>query len=146
MRIDVSVLIWTIINFLLLMVLLNFTLFRPLRTFMAKRQQEIDAGVAAGKAAQEALADQKARQAEALAQRNQAVTQARQAGANARIAQREQAEVQANRDAEQRREAFLESLSQEETALAAALEGETQAWVDLLAEKLSHRQGEEAGA
>ena len=43
--INVSELIWTVINFLLLLFLLNRFLFKPVTTFMADRQARIDAGL-----------------------------------------------------------------------------------------------------
>ncbi len=43
--INVSELIWTVINFLLLVFLLNRFLYKPLVTFMEDRQARIDAGL-----------------------------------------------------------------------------------------------------
>ena len=143
MSIDFSVLIWTIITFLLLMVLLHFTLFRPLRSFMAKRQQEIDAGVEAGEQAQEALEAQKTRQQAELAEQALLIDRVRQENAGSLTAFREQAQTQAIRDAEQQREVFQARLAREEEALAAGLEQDTEGWVALLAEKLFAHKPEE---
>lgn len=41
MQIDISVLIWTLINFILLMFLLNTLLFKPLLRFMADREKRL---------------------------------------------------------------------------------------------------------
>lgn len=136
MSIDFSVLIWTIITFLLLIVLLNFTLYKPLRSFMAKRQQEIDQGVAAGKEAQALLDAQKAQQAEELNQSSQGVLQAKQEQAAAMLRVREEAETMANRQAEIRREDFLARLDQEEADLTAALEADLEPWLALLTQKV----------
>ena len=43
--INISELIWTVINFILLFVLLNRFLYKPLITFMSDRQARIDAGL-----------------------------------------------------------------------------------------------------
>ena len=136
MSIDFSVLIWTIITFLLLIVLLNFTLYKPLRSFMAKRQQEIDEGVAAGKEAQALLNAQKAQQTQALDESAQGITQARQEQAASMLRVREEAETEANRQAEARREDFLACLDQEEADLSAALEADLKPWLALLAKKI----------
>ena len=136
MSIDFSVLIWTILSFLLLLVLLNFTLYKPLRSFMAKRQQEIDEGVAAGKQAQALLDAQKDRQDAELAQSSLVAAKAKQDQAAALVHAREEAEIEANRSAEARREAYLTRLDQEEAELTAALEADIDTWVALLARKL----------
>ena len=136
MSIDFSVLIWTILSFLLLIVLLNFTLYKPLRSFMAKRQQEIDEGIAAGAEARALLEADKDRQDAELAQSSLAVSKARQDQAAALVRVREEAEVEANRLAEARREAYLAQLDQEEAELTAALEADLDTWVALLAQRL----------
>lgn len=143
MSIDFSVLIWTILSFLLLLVLLNFTLYKPLRSFMAKRQQEIDEGVAAGKQAQALLDAQKDRQDAELAQSSLAAAKAKQDQAAALVHVREEAEIEANRSAEARREAYLTRLDQEEAELTAALEADIDTWVALLARKLDLAGAEE---
>ena len=43
--INISELIWTVINFFLLMFLLNRFLYKPVISFMEKRQARIDAGL-----------------------------------------------------------------------------------------------------
>ena len=45
--INISELFWTVINFFLLLFLLNRFLFKPVTTFMANRQARIDAGLQA---------------------------------------------------------------------------------------------------
>ena len=56
MQIDPSTLILTIINFVVLMVLLNRFLFKPVLTHMADRQRRIDAGLSAGQQSLDELA------------------------------------------------------------------------------------------
>ena len=54
MSIDLSVFIWTIINFVVLMVLLNFVLFKPIHKILDERKERINSGLAAGEEARAA--------------------------------------------------------------------------------------------
>ena len=67
MRIDPSTVVWVIINFVILALLLNRFLFKPLLTFMRERQEKIDAGLAAGQRAQSDLEQKQAELADRLA-------------------------------------------------------------------------------
>ena len=70
MSIDLSVFIWTIINFVVLMVLLNFVLFKPIHKILDERKERINSGLAAGEEARAAkLANDKRLQAEVDASR-----------------------------------------------------------------------------
>lgn len=51
MSLDLSVIVWTILTFGVLMLVLNRFLFRPVRAFMQQRQERIDRGLAAAQAA-----------------------------------------------------------------------------------------------
>lgn len=66
MTIQLSVVIWTVICFCLLMLILNRLLFRPLLKFMDARQEKIDLAAQKRKADEEALAKAEL----ALAERN----------------------------------------------------------------------------
>ena len=68
MSLDPSTLVWMIINFLLLMILLNHFLFKPMLSFMKQRQDKIDAGLQAGEQARQLLADKETELALALTQ------------------------------------------------------------------------------
>lgn len=57
LQISVPEFIWTIINFFLLMFLLKKFLYDPILKFMDKRQADIDAGIAEGKQAEIAMAE-----------------------------------------------------------------------------------------
>ncbi len=57
LQISVPEFIWTIINFFLLMFLLKTFLYKPVLGFMDKRQAAIDEGIAKGKEAERALAE-----------------------------------------------------------------------------------------
>jgi F0F1-type ATP synthase membrane subunit b/b' len=55
MSIDISLLVWTIFNFFVLMLLLNHFLYKPLLNFMRERGQRIEAGIEAGHLSQQQL-------------------------------------------------------------------------------------------
>ena len=58
LSINISELIWTIINFFLLLFVLKYLLFRPIVRFMDERQARIDAGLEAERSAKAALDEQ----------------------------------------------------------------------------------------
>lgn len=64
LSINISELIWTVINFLLLLFLLRRFLYRPICEFMDARQARIDEGLNKERAAQDALRAEDARQDE----------------------------------------------------------------------------------
>lgn len=68
LAISIPEFIWTIINFFLLLFLLNQFLYKPVLKFMDERQARIDAGLAQGKEAEKAMTESKAGFAEELAQ------------------------------------------------------------------------------
>lgn len=76
MTIQPSVIVWTVVNFLLLLFVLNRFLFKPMLTLMHRRDEKIRAGIEAGAAAQKALNDQ---QEKFPAERSARYTAARQA-------------------------------------------------------------------
>ena len=72
-QIFVSELIWTVINFFLLMFLLKRFLFKPVLRFMGERQAKIDAKIAEERNAEESLAENRERlQAEEAKAREEA--------------------------------------------------------------------------
>ena len=64
LSINISELIWTIVNFILLLFLLRHFLYRPICDFMDARQEKIDAKLSLERQAQEALKAEEARQEE----------------------------------------------------------------------------------
>ena len=75
LSINISELIWTIINFFLLYVLLKRFLFDPVGRLLDERQAKIDAGLDAEKQAQAAVDENRARlEAEKTASRREAST------------------------------------------------------------------------
>lgn len=70
MSIDLSVFLWTIINFVVLMVLLNIFLFKPIHKILDERKERINSGLAAGEEARKAkIANDERLQAEVDANR-----------------------------------------------------------------------------
>lgn len=69
MGLQLSVVIWTVVNFLLLMLLLNKLLFKPVLTFMYERQRRIEEGVLQGENAKKAQKEQRKGLQEALSER-----------------------------------------------------------------------------
>ena len=134
LSINISELIWTVINFFLLFFLLRHFLYKPLCAHMDARQARIDAGLAEEKAAKDALAAEDARleqekqaareDAQALLQQTETQAEAaraeglRQAKQTAREAEQQQRE---RMQAQQRQEASL--LTSAEPALAQLLAG-----------------------
>ncbi len=140
--INLSELVWTIINFFLLLLLLKRFLYTPILRFMAERQARIDAGLEAQRAAREsireqeqALAAQKAdsrEQAKRLAQsaaeaagerREQSLREAREAAGQTRIRETQRLEAQRAEETERLRQAGPELAE----LLARRLLGEEQA-------------------
>lgn len=76
MSIQPSVIFWTVVSFLLLLVLLNRFLFKPLLTLMHDRDAKIAAGIAAGETARQALAEAQEQYAVAQAARRAAAVEA----------------------------------------------------------------------
>lgn len=136
MQIDPSTLIFTIINFVVLMVLLNRFLFKPVLTHMADRQRRIDAGLSAGQQSLDELAQiQRTLQEEAKAQR--ALLQ-QQGDERLRLAQDEAASQREAHGVELRRrrdEAIL-ALRDEQVDLSHELSLELPSIIDRLNQKI----------
>ena len=66
MSIDVSVVIWTILGFLVLMVLLERILYRPILEILDRRREKIAAGLAAQRQAEHALEERRTQHARDL--------------------------------------------------------------------------------
>ena len=127
--INVSDLIWTIINFLLLCLLLNHFLYKPVLRFMDDRQARMDAKLAVKKEAEAAAAENDARlQAEKEKSRDEAKRILSQADADseqlhaAAMVQARADAVQGRKDAEAdleaRREKTEEKLGEAAPELA----------------------------
>lgn len=132
LSINISELIWTVINFLLLLILLRRFLYSPVCRFMDARQARIDEGLEKERAAQDALHAEEARQdeeqlaarAQARAMLQQAEAQTAEESAQALLTAREEVRT-ADEHARERLQADSrreeESLAAAEPALAALL-------------------------
>jgi len=137
MQIDPSTLIWTIINFLLLMVLLNRFLFKPLTKFMQERQRRIDAGLQAGRESAARLEDtQKAFLEQQQAQRITAQRQTEDALRGARDMNRRQREEH-DTALRGQREAALAILREEQEQITQELYGDIPRMIDQLNDRIN---------
>ena len=131
LSINISELVWTIINFFLLFFLLKRFLFDPMCRFMDARQAKIDAGLDAERAAQgelseneRAMAEQKAetrRQAAALLNEAEARDAERAAAAYAEARDKAAQLQESGRAALQERHAREEKALEDRTPELAAL-------------------------
>ncbi len=143
MSIDFSVLIWTVINFLITMVLLNLLLYRPLRSFMRSRDEQIKEGIAAGKAARDALEAQM-RDYEAQLQNLSAQLQLAEIDMqNAVAVVQEQAFERAEAEAAAERERLKAEMQIEEAELMQHLDAATPQMLAFLARQLGAGHEEE---
>lgn len=105
MSLDLSVIVWTILTFGVLMLVLNRFLFRPVRAFMQQRQERIDRGLAAAQAA----GDKRRKLEEQLQEERQQAFQARRRAAEEETLRRKKETLrkleQARSEAESRRAA-----------------------------------------
>jgi F-type H+-transporting ATPase subunit b len=70
LEISIPTLIWTVINFFLLLFLLNKFLFKPVMKFVDQRNEKIKAGIQEGKDAEKLLAETQGKLKEELAEAN----------------------------------------------------------------------------
>lgn len=132
MSIDLSVFIWTIINFVVLMVLLNFILFKPIHKILDERKERINSGLAAGEEARAAkLANDKRLQEEVDANR----ANARKLLENAKNkADAEQTAMLRNAQVEAAaiRKANIAKISEEEKLAVKQIDGQMDSLVSIL--------------
>ena len=116
--INISELIWTVINFFLLLVLLKRFLYTPILRFTAERQARIDAGLEAERAAQAQLRENEERLAEKKAESRQEAKRIMQSVEEAAAERREEALRQAREAADEgrKREADRLELQRREEA------------------------------
>ena len=143
LSINISELIWTIINFFLLYFLLKRFLYKPICEHMDARQARIDAGLAKEREARETLEAENARlEEEKQTARELARTLLQQTEERA-AAEREESLRQAKLQAKENEQQALEQLqsqSRQEDALLAEAEP---ALVELLARRLLREEDEE---
>lgn len=135
MTIQLSVLIWTIICFCLLMLILNKMLFGPMLKFMDARQEKIDRAREKQKSDAQAIADAEKAQEEALVDAKR-----RQLALNASVAEQakgasEASLEEARRQSEMEIAAFAKALEQESSELKTKLD----AGIDSLAVTFADR-------
>ena len=141
LSINISELIWTVINFFLLFFLLRHFLYKPICAYMDTRQARIDSGLAEEKAAKDALAAEDARlEQEKQAAREQARLLLQQTESRTEEERTESLRLakQNARETEQQQKEQMQAQQRQEEKLLAAAE-------PALAELLTRRLlGEEA--
>lgn len=132
MKIDVSIVIWTVVNFTVFMLLLNRFLFKPLLKFMDERQKRIDDGISAGEQAKRAMEESERELGAALGKRRhdemmraeetaaQALAAAQERSARER-AEDDDRRVQTRHELEREAKELLESFGADSDMLIAAL-------------------------
>ena len=136
LSINPSELIWAVVNFLLLLFLLNRFLYKPLLRFMDARQAKIDAGLEEERQAGQAVQDNKDRLAELKAECQE---EAKQMIARADAAQQEeltQAIAQAKKAASETRKATAQELADRRDAEAERLAAAEPELAELLSRRL----------
>ncbi len=134
--INISELIWTVINFFLLLFLLNRFLFKPVTSFMENRQARIDAKLKEEQDAKAAIEENDERLLEEKARsREEAKTILAQ---NAEELEKRNAETmqEAKKNSVQNRKASEEALAEKQKRTAEQLRTETPELAALLAERL----------
>ena len=136
LSINISELIWTVINFFLLLFLLRHFLFKPLTRFMDERQGRIDAGLEAERRAKESLQETEeqlaALKADSRREAGRLVTRAEQEVEERSLAMRRQAK----QDAAAARRTGREELALQREREAEELTAKTPELAALLAERL----------
>ena len=142
LSINISELIWTVINFVLLLLLLKHFLYKPICEFMDARQARIDEGLEKERAAQEELRAEDARQEEerqdarARARALLQQAEARNAEESAQAMLNAQQEV---READEQARAHLKADSRRKESILAAAEPTL---AKLLAKQLLQEEGD----
>ena len=136
MSIDPSTLVLMIINFIVLMLLLNKFLFKPVLGFMQQRQQRIDAGLEAGRKAKEIM-QQKQEQISAMkaAAKKDSADRISEAVHQSEEAVKESMKARAGL-IQQRRQSEAAKLYEEEEQLVTAVEQDINSFLNLLQNKI----------
>ena len=136
MSLDLSVIVWTILTFGVLMLVLNRFLFRPVRAFMQQRQERIDRGLAAAQAA----GDKRRKLEEQLQEERQQAFQARRRAAEEETLRRKKETLrtleQARSEAESRRAAAETALAGEREKIDRALSADMPRLTEILSARL----------
>lgn len=136
MSLDLSVIVWTILTFGVLMLVLNRFLFRPVRAFMQQRQERIDRGLAAAQAA----GDKRRKLEEQLQEERQQAFQARRRAAEEESLNRKKETLrkleQARSEAESRRAAAETALAGEREKIDRALSADMPRLTEILSARL----------
>ncbi len=137
MSIDVSVVIWTILGFLVLMVLLDRILYRPILEILDRRREKIAAGLAAQRQAEHALEDRKAQHEQELEALRRDETEKAREQTDSVYQALDQALDEREIDRDTRRAAEAVKAEEDRTQLTKALEDRMPEYLDLLASRFA---------
>lgn len=136
LKISVPELIWTIVNFFLLMFLLKQFLYKPVLRILDERKAKVEEGLAEGKKAEAALEETNATLSEELSEQN---SRARELIGQARAeAEKERDAVlsEAHKEAESLHKGVRERIQAEEDAAKTDVEDNMSELVTMLTKKL----------
>jgi len=136
MSIDFSVLIWTIICFVILMLLLNRFLFKPLLAVMDKRKKTISEGLEAGRRAEEEIRGKQEQLARQLEESRRQESERAKREAQSVDAALENALNEGDLDQRVRRDEAADAAQRDRAALTETLTARVPEYAALLAEKL----------
>ena len=146
LKLCVPELIWTIIDFFLLMFLLKIFLFKPVLRILDERKAKVEAGFAEGKEAEKALEETNAALTEELSeQNNKAREYIGQARAEAEK-KRDAVLADAHKEAESLHKGVRERIHAEETAAKTDIEDNMPDMVMMLTKKLLGGENAECSA
>ena len=136
LSINISELIWTIIDFFILFFLLRRFLFRPITQLMDKRKAELDSALESERSVNDALAEAEAEIEESKAGARAEADAELSASLRELAAEREQAVYDAGREAEKLREESTAAAVEEKRAALEALSEEAGTIADALLSKV----------
>ncbi len=142
MSIDISVVIWTILGFLVLMVLLERILYRPILEILDRRREKIAAGLAAQRQAEHALEERIAQHKRDLEDIRRKETERAQEQITSVDQALDKALDEREFERETRRAAEEDRSVEDRAKLMKELEDRVPQYLELLASRLAREPGE----
>ncbi len=139
MNINFSVLIWTMINFFILLLVLDRFLFRPLISFMRKRDARIEESLTAAEHARARLEEGERQAAERLAESRRAGAKRIQASVEDHRARNEQAFTEEMEETQSIREDKIASILADQSVIVETLDSHIPAFLSILTENVRNQ-------
>lgn len=137
MSINISVIIWTVVNFCILLVALNFVLYKPLLKFIHERNERNEKGIDAGKNADILLEKAKNENREALENLRREEQKNTEDALHEARANKRAALAQMNERLDKEYREGLEKLAKDEEAAEAQLDAKLDVLSKIIADKVS---------